>query len=102
MSSAREAPGEYGRLSKSPMFFEVVEASETEDFYEVTLPFRPQGNFTGTSGQEQFFISKDGELGHRQVMSLPQEEPSDAPDSREEVSGNSRRSTLMTTGILVA
>jgi hypothetical protein len=84
------------------MFFEVVEANETEDYYEITLSFRPQGDFNGTSGQEQFFIGKDGQLGHRQVMSLPHEEPSDATDSRQEVSRNSRRSTLLRTRILVA
>ena len=68
MSSAREVPGEYGRFSRAPMAFEVVEAGETEDFYEVTLSFRPQGEFTGTPGQEQFFIGKDGQLEHRQVV----------------------------------
>ena len=91
MSGAREVPGEYGRFSRAPMAFEVVEASETEDFYEVTLSFRPQGEFTGTPGQEQFFIGKDGQLEHRQVVSLPQEERS----------GSSRRVPLLTAGILV-
>jgi hypothetical protein len=88
---AREAPGEYGRLSKSPMFFEVIEANETEDFYEVTLSFRPQGEFTGTPGQEIFFIGKDGQLEHRQVKSLPYEERS----------GNSRRVGLLVTVFMV-
>ena len=53
------------------MAFEVVEANETEDFYEVTLSFRPQGAFTGTQGQEQFFIEKEGNVAVRQVLSLP-------------------------------
>ncbi len=38
----------------------------------VTLSFRPQGAFAGTPGQEQFFIEKEGEVAHRQVLSLPE------------------------------
>ena len=34
-------------------------------------PSAPQGAFTGTPGQEQFFIEKEGEVAHRQVLSLP-------------------------------
>ena len=72
MRSARESPGAYGRRFRNvPMVFEVVEASETEDYYEVTLSFRPQGQFSGTPGQEQFFIEKEGAIAHRQVLSLP-------------------------------
>ena len=72
MRTSREAPGEYGRRFRNvPMAFEVVEANETEDFYEVTLSFRPQGAFTGTQGQEQFFIEKEGNVTVRQVRSLP-------------------------------
>ena len=72
MRTSREAPGAYGRRFRNvPMAFEVVEANETEDFYEVTLSFRPQGAFTGTQGQEQFFIEKEGNVAVRQVLSLP-------------------------------
>ena len=72
MRSSREAPGDYGRRFRNvPMAFEVVEANETEDYYEVTLSFRPQGSFTGTQGQEQFFIEKEGNVAVRQVLSLP-------------------------------
>ena len=72
MRTSREAPGEYGRRFRNvPMAFEVVEANETEDYYEVTLSFRPQGAFTGTQGQEQFFIEKEGNVAVRQVLSLP-------------------------------
>ena len=72
MRTSREALGEYGRRFRNvPMAFEVVEATETEDFYEVTLSFRPQGSFTGTQGQEQFFIEKEGNVAVRQVLSLP-------------------------------
>ena len=72
MRTSREAPGQYGRRFRNvPMAFEVVEANETEDYYEVTLSFRPQGAFTGTQGQEQFFIEKEGNVAVRQVLSLP-------------------------------
>ena len=72
MRTARESPGAYGRrFADDPMAFEVVEAEETEDHYIVTLSLRPQGQFTGTSGREQFFIEKEGAVAHRQVLSPP-------------------------------
>jgi len=72
METARQTPGAYGRrLAVILMAFEVVEANETEDYYEVTLSFRPQGAFTGTPGQERFLIGKEGSVAHRQVLSLP-------------------------------
>ena len=73
MRTAREAPGDYGRRFRNvPMAFELVEANETEDYYEVTLSLRPQGAFTGTQSQEQFFIEKEGDVAVRQVLSLPE------------------------------
>ena len=45
--------------------FEIAESSEDEDYYIVTLGVRPQGDFSGTSRQEQFFINKEGEVAHR-------------------------------------
>ena len=72
MQTAREMPGDYGRrLRGINMAFEVVESAEDEDYYNVTLSFRPQGQFTGTPGQEQFFLEKEGSIAHRQVLSLP-------------------------------
>ena len=72
MRTARETPGNYGRrFRNSPMAFEVVEDEDTEDHYVITLSFRPQGQFSGTPGQEQFFIEKEGAIAHRQVLSLP-------------------------------
>ena len=74
MRTARETPGAYGgRFRNVPMAFEVAGEDETEDHYVVTLSFRPQGEFTGATGQEQFFIEKDGAVAHRQVLSLPKE-----------------------------
>ena len=68
MRTAREAPGEYGnRYSRVLMAFEVMGEEETEDHYVITLTFRPQGEFVGTPGQEQFFIEKEGSVAHRQA-----------------------------------
>ena len=59
MQTARDTLGAYGRRSANvPMVFEVIGANETEDSYEVTLSFRPEGGFTGTAGQEQYFNRK--------------------------------------------
>jgi len=72
MSTAQQTPGEYGSDYRDvPMAFDTEEASEDEDFYNITLSFRPQGQFSGTPGQEQFFIEKEGTVAVRQVLSLP-------------------------------
>ena len=72
MRTARETPGAYGSgFADVPMAFEVIEAEETEDHYVITLSFRPQGEFVGRQGREQFFIEKEGTVAHRQVLALP-------------------------------
>ena len=72
MRTARETPGAYGsNYVDVPMAFEVVEDGDTEDHYRITLSFRPQGEFRGRPGREQFFIEKEGAVAHRQVVSLP-------------------------------
>jgi len=72
MRTAREAPGNYGRsFSSTLMVFDVTEEEDGEDYYIITLSFRPEGDFDGTPGQEQFFIEKEGSVAVRQVRSLP-------------------------------
>ena len=72
MQTANSVPGDYGRQYRGvSIVFEVVESDEDEDFYTITLSFRPQGNFDGTPGQEQFVIGKDGTIALRQVLSTP-------------------------------
>jgi len=62
MTTARETPGEYGsQYQNVSRAFETVTATEDEDFYNITLSFRPQGDFSGVPGQEQFFVDKDSE-----------------------------------------
>ena len=55
------------------MAFEVVGATEDEETYDIVLSYRPQGDFTGTPGQEHFIIAKHGEIILRQVWSTPKE-----------------------------
>jgi hypothetical protein len=70
--TAVETPGDYGRQYRSvPMVFEVAESGEDDDFYTVVLSVRPQGNFDGTPGQEQFVVGKEGTIAVRQVLSTP-------------------------------
>ena len=70
--TAVESPGNYGRqYQHAAMAFEVVESGEEDDHYNISLSFRPQGNFAGTPGQEQFVIGKDGSIAVRQVLSSP-------------------------------
>ena len=72
IQTAGETPGNYGRQYQGgPMVFQVVTATEEEDSYNITLSFRPQGDFSGTPGQEQFLIEKEGTVAVRQVLSLP-------------------------------
>ena len=72
MRTAVETPGNYGSAYQGvTMFFGELEATETDDFYYVTLSFRPQGNFDGTPGQEQFVVGKEGTVAARQVLSTP-------------------------------
>ena len=72
MRTARDDPGNYGaRFAGVRMVFDVVEQEDGEDYYVVTLSFRPEGDFAGAPGREQFFIEKEGVVAHRQVRGLP-------------------------------
>ena len=53
MQTARETLGQYSsQYQDICMAFEVVQANEGEDYYDVTLAFRPQTAFSGLPGQE--------------------------------------------------
>lgn len=72
METATGTPGKFGRrFRRTAMAFEVVDATEAENYYEVTLSFRPQRYFTGDAGREQYLIEKEGRVAHRQLLSLP-------------------------------
>ena len=75
MQTARDDPGEYGpRFEGVSMVFDPVEQEEGEDYYVITMSFRPAGEFRGKLGQEQFFIEKQGGVAYRQVLGLPSRE----------------------------
>ena len=72
MQTARDNRAVYGRgFAKVRMNFQAVEHDEGEDYFFVTLSFRPEGDFRGTPGQERFVIEKEGAIAGRQVLSLP-------------------------------
>ena len=74
MRTARDEPGSYGAAYEAvDMVFDTVGEEEDEDYYVVTLSLRPEGDFVGTPGREQFFIEKQGVV-HRQVLDLPEPE----------------------------
>ena len=58
-------------LKGKRMVFNVEESHENDDFYYVTLTFRPEGNFEGTPGREQFILQKNGEVNYRGVLGYP-------------------------------
>ncbi|MCH8205558.1 MAG: hypothetical protein IH956_00970 [Chloroflexi bacterium] len=65
MQAARDEPSDYGsRFSGARMVFEVAEQEEGEDYYVVTMSFRPAGDFRGAPGQEQFFVEKEGKVAY--------------------------------------
>ena len=72
MRTAAEEPSNYGQgLTSAGMVYDVAEQKEGEDYYKITLSFRPEGNFAGTPGWEQFSIAKDGGIARRQLLVLP-------------------------------
>jgi FKBP-type peptidyl-prolyl cis-trans isomerase len=72
MRTAADQPGSYGQsLTGVGMVYEVVAQEEREDYYEITMSFRPEGKFAGDPGREEFLIDKSGGIAHRQVLALP-------------------------------
>ena len=72
MQMATDEPGNYGQSFEGVrMAFEVVAQERTEDHYVITLSFRPEGDFAGVRGEEQFFFEHVGAIAHRQVLRLP-------------------------------
>ena len=66
MRTASETPGNYGAsFGNVPMFFEAVEETEGDDYYVITLSFRPQGDFSGTPDRHRLARFKNGEVTAR-------------------------------------
>ena len=72
---ARDNRDFYGRrYAQRDLVWDVVEAEETEDYYEVKLSYRPARGFRGRPGVEQFTIDKAGPIEFRQILDEPVEQ----------------------------
>lgn len=72
METARDAPANYGQsFTALQMVFQTIEQEERDDYYIVTLSFRPEGDFFGTPGRERFYIAKEGTVTDRRVIAFP-------------------------------
>ena len=72
-------------LVNSPLVWEVASESEGEEYYYITLSYRPAGNFKGTTGLEEFILDKAGKIEFRQVLTEPEEgavEPTTTPEPK--------------------
>jgi len=76
MRTARDEPGNYGvDFVGVPMVFEVEDAKQDSHddggLFHIKLSYRPEGNFQGQSGIEEFILTDVGEMEIRQVLSWP-------------------------------
>ncbi|MDP6453466.1 MAG: hypothetical protein QF898_09180, partial [SAR202 cluster bacterium] len=81
MQAADETPGDYGRqFRRDRMAFEPQDVEETDEYYRIVLAVRPQGDFNGAPGREEFYVEKlaqaEGAIAHRQVLAVPVPEQS--------------------------
>jgi len=76
MRTAREEPGNYGvDFAGIQMVFEVASSEQDSEeeggLFHVRLSYRPEGNFQGQPGIEEFIFTDVGEMEIRQVLSWP-------------------------------
>ena len=88
LQHARDNQESYGRYANSELVWELISATETEDYYEVRLSYRPAG-FRGRPGIEQFTVDKTGPIELRHILSGPR-------------SSNSRSLVLVGSVLIVA
>lgn len=67
---ARDNKEPYGAYSNTEIVWEIVDANETDDYYDVTLSYRPTGRFR-SPGIERITIDKSGPIEFRQILSQP-------------------------------
>ena len=71
---AREDISVYGeKYSETRFAWEVTDAEDGEDYYQIRISFRPIQGFSGEPGTELFTIDKLGTLESRQVITFPSE-----------------------------
>ena len=63
--------GIYGRYANRQLGWEVLEAEETEDYYEIKLTYRPARGFRGYPGVEEFYIDKAGPIELHRILGEP-------------------------------
>jgi hypothetical protein len=71
IQTARARPARRRWIRRTRMVFQFLEEQDDEDFFTISLSFRPEGNFVGAPGQEQFIISRIGVIEYRGVLSHP-------------------------------
>ena len=68
---ARDNRDFYGRYATTDLVWEELNAEESEDYYRVTLSYRPTRGFRGRPGVEQLTIDKAGPIEIRQILREP-------------------------------
>ena len=69
MEYVRDNQDFYGpKYSGMSLAWEVIDASESEDYYDIRLAYRPSGRYRGDPGVEHLIFDKLGELRMRQVL----------------------------------
>ena len=71
LQHARDNLHFYGQCSGGEAVWAVLEAQETDDYYEIKLSFRPARNFRGVAGVELVTIDREGSIESRQILSEP-------------------------------
>ena len=69
--TARASPARRHWMLPRRMVFDFFNDYEDEDTYTIVISFRPEGDFAGTPGQEQFKFRKTGEFEAREVLNPP-------------------------------
>ena len=73
LQHARDNRDVYGRrYAQRDLVWEELNAEESEDYYRVTLSYRPTPGFQGEPGVEQFTIYKSGPIRLRRILGEPQ------------------------------
>ena len=72
IQTAREKPGNYSRRNRrSRMDLQIKELQEDESNYTIYMSFRPEGSSSRILGVETFYITKEGDVVHREIVSFP-------------------------------
>ena len=80
IQTARESPGNYGRRNRrSRMDLQITELQEDEANYTIYISFRPEGSSSRILGLETFYITKEGDVVHREIVNSPEKSGGGCP-----------------------